>query len=320
MKLNQLESLMWVARLRSFQGAAARLNATQPAISIRIRELERELGTTLIDRGRRGVCLTAEGRECLAYAEQVTTSVSELRRRMGTRDAVRGRVSLGVSELIVHTWLPSLLGKIGARYPDVQVDATVDMTPRLLRGLDSGEFDVILVGTHNLATTYPTFELGRVPYFWMTRDEIRGRRKRLSPRELERHCIITWSPEAAVHQPINDWFTANGAHLTRRIVCNTAASMAAMAEAGLGVTLLPLALVERELSEGRLRIIPTEPEFAPVPYWAVYVPSQKDSPGRIVAEMSREVSSFLLTKPKKAARGNVTRGTRRGRDRPVSPR
>jgi DNA-binding transcriptional LysR family regulator len=67
--------------------------------------------------------------------------------------------------------------------------------------------------------------------------------------------------------------------------------MAMLAAAGLGISLLPRDLVERELSEGTLRIVPTEPAFEAVRYRAIYVPVP-GSLGQIVAEAAAEVSSF----------------------------
>ncbi|MBX9593420.1 MAG: LysR family transcriptional regulator, partial [Roseomonas sp.] len=68
--LRSLEIFFWVARLRSFRGAADRLNTTQPAVSQRIAALEAELGVRLLERGGRatpagagrGVVTTAQGR------------------------------------------------------------------------------------------------------------------------------------------------------------------------------------------------------------------------------------------------------------------
>ena len=171
MNLLQLESLIWVARLNSFSAAAARLNATQPGISLRIQQLEKELGARLVDRTQRTISLTAEGRECLAYAERIILWSNELRARAGARGIVRGRVSLGVSELVAHTWLADLLSMIGSRYPEVQIDTNVEMTPRLLRGLEAGDYDLTLLGTHRLATTYAVRDLGTLRFHWMEKPD-----------------------------------------------------------------------------------------------------------------------------------------------------
>jgi len=291
MRLLQLESFVWVARLRSFRAAAARLNMTQPGISIRIQELEREMGTSLIDRSRRAVSLTAEGRDCLAYAEQIMTWTAELRTRAQSKNP-RGRVSLGVSEMIAHTWLSDLLSTMSSRYPEVQIDTTIDMTPPLLRGLEDGDYDVILAGAHRIATTFPVLDLGQTSFHWFGKHLPSDKPPPFTPRDLEGSRIITWSKDAAIYLSIQDWFVSHGAHPARRITCNTAATMATLAAAGLGITLLPAELVRREVSDGALTMIPTDPDFAPVRYHAVYAPGRPGSLRQIVAEAAKETSTF----------------------------
>jgi DNA-binding transcriptional LysR family regulator len=292
MNLLHLESLVWVARLKSFNAAATRLNITQPAVSLRIQQLEKELGVRLLDRAQRAVTLTVDGRECLAYAEHIMAWVAELRGRAGGRESVRGRVSLGVNELVAHTWLPELLTVIGSKYPDLHIDTDVQMTPRLLQGLEAGEYDVTLLGTHRLATTFAVCSLGRLRFRWMEKPTGKRFRQPLTPRDFQDRRVITWSKDAAIYRLVENWFTRNGAYPKQRITCNTAVTMAALAAAGLGVTLLPRELVKRELATGMLRVIPVKPELEPLQYYAVYAPMREGSQARLVAETAGEVSNF----------------------------
>jgi DNA-binding transcriptional LysR family regulator len=292
MNLPQLESLIWVARLKSFRAAAARLNTTQPGISLRIQQLEKELGARLVDRAQRTISLTAEGRECLAYAERIILWSNELRARAGAREIVHGRVSLGVSELVAHTWLADLLSVIGSRYPEVQIDTNVEMTPRLLRGLEAGDYGLTLLGTHRLATTFAVRDLGTLRFHWMEKPDGKKSVQKLTPKDLQNRRIITWSKDAAIYRLVEDWFTRNGAYPGQKLTCNTAMTMASLAAAGLGVTLLPRELVKQELAAGMLRVIPTAPALDLVRYYAVYVPARRGSLAELVAKTAEEVSTF----------------------------
>src|SRR5690242_8861754 len=126
MNLKQLEALVAVTRHGSFRRAASELNTTQPAISLRIRELELALGGRLLHRNRRGVSLTPQGRECLSGAERILKLIAELQTPREAPATMRGRVSIGISELIAHTWFPKLISLLSERYSEVRVDATVD--------------------------------------------------------------------------------------------------------------------------------------------------------------------------------------------------
>jgi len=103
-----IETFMWVATLGSFRGAAQRLNTTQPAISQRIAQLEREVGVKLLQRDRRMVLPTPSGRQMMVYAEKLIGLRSEMLAAVGDRSAMHGVLRLGVAETIVHTWLSQL--------------------------------------------------------------------------------------------------------------------------------------------------------------------------------------------------------------------
>ena len=85
-----LETFVWVAQLRSFRGAAAKLNTTQPSISQRVAQLEDQLGVRLLERGRRTFALTEAGRSVLAQAERLLRLAGGAR-RLGDRSLATAR-------------------------------------------------------------------------------------------------------------------------------------------------------------------------------------------------------------------------------------
>ena len=71
MTFDQIRTFLWVARLGGFRKAAERLCLSQPAVSIRIANLEDELRVPLFERGSGELVLTKQGTLLLSYAEQV---------------------------------------------------------------------------------------------------------------------------------------------------------------------------------------------------------------------------------------------------------
>jgi DNA-binding transcriptional LysR family regulator len=292
MNLRQLESLVWVAKLQSFAAAAEKLHTTQPTISIRIQELEKELGIVLFDRSQRTVCLTPRGRECLAYAEQILAWTEQLRASVNEKTSPRGRASLGVSEIIAHTWLSTLLSSLNEKYPGLDIDTEIDLTPRLIDGLQSGQFDVVLVGAHHLSTTFPSLFLGTTKFVWVGKPGAWSGMSPLTPTDIQAERIIVYAKASSIHQSINDWFIQSGAFPTNKITCNAAITMITLAAAGLGLTLVPEHLVAREIADKVLEIIPTEPPFDPLHYHAVCAPGKRGEIGKIIALEALQASSF----------------------------
>jgi len=107
--LRQLEAFVWAADLGSFSKAAERLNTTQPNISIRIRSLESTLKVTLLERDAGSVRTTAQGQVLIAHARQALGAAETMIAAVGNPLLTEGTLRLGVTEMIVHTWLQSLL-------------------------------------------------------------------------------------------------------------------------------------------------------------------------------------------------------------------
>jgi DNA-binding transcriptional LysR family regulator len=140
-----LETFLWVANLRSFRGAAEKLNTTQPAVSMRIAQLEDLLGVRLLERDRRVVAPTPKGQELIGYAERMMRLRAEMLEAVGDRSAMRGIVRLGCSETIVHTWLPTLIERVNAAYPNLELEIEVDITPNLRERLAARDLDIALL-------------------------------------------------------------------------------------------------------------------------------------------------------------------------------
>src|SRR6202790_962437 len=126
-----LETFLWVVTLGSFRAAGDKLNTTQPAISQRIAQLEREVGVKLLNRDHRVASPTPSGRQLMVYAEKLIGLRSEMMAAVGDRSAMRGVLRLGVAETIVHTWLPRLIKSVNTAYPNLSMEIEVDITPNL---------------------------------------------------------------------------------------------------------------------------------------------------------------------------------------------
>jgi DNA-binding transcriptional LysR family regulator len=124
MNLKQLETFFWVATLNSFRKAADRLCATQPAVSSRIAAPEDSLSVKLFERQSGTFSLTAKGQELMPYATNMLLMAERLKEKACETTSLSGTLRLGVSETIVHTWLPDFLNRVHLLYTNI------DMCPR----------------------------------------------------------------------------------------------------------------------------------------------------------------------------------------------
>src|SRR5262249_22215547 len=140
--LSQVEAFYWIARLGSFHAAAARLNLTQPSISLRIRGLEQGLGLRLFDRVGRQVQVTVEGAALLPQAERMVSLAEQIATKNALSDPLRGRLRLGAPDSFGLVCMPGLLGALRKQYPDLAVALTIDNSSVLNRKLNERELDV----------------------------------------------------------------------------------------------------------------------------------------------------------------------------------
>src|SRR5580704_6597740 len=103
--IKELEAFVAVLEAGSFEGAARRLNATPPAVSKRISELESELGVRLFERSTRHCHVTLRGRTLVPFARRVLADISEIQRTVGERSSLSGHIRLGMPETIAYTLL-----------------------------------------------------------------------------------------------------------------------------------------------------------------------------------------------------------------------
>src|SRR6202158_5633471 len=126
MDSRNLETLLWVVRLGGIGAAAQHLNLTQPDVTRRIQELERELGAKVLRRQGRNVVPTPVGQACLGSAERILSEVATMRGAASDKSAV-GAIRIGLVESVALTWFQNFLARIEGRYPRVRLEIDVDL-------------------------------------------------------------------------------------------------------------------------------------------------------------------------------------------------
>jgi DNA-binding transcriptional LysR family regulator len=144
MELRHLRYFVAVAEELNFTRAARRLGIEQPPLSQQVRQLEREVGTSLFQRLPRGVALTAAGSTFLAEARDILERV-----RLATgraQQAARGnlgRIRVGmINSAPFHPFVPRLIREFGQHYPEVALSLEEDITPALAEALREGRVDL----------------------------------------------------------------------------------------------------------------------------------------------------------------------------------
>ena len=302
MTLEQLRALLWVARLNGFAAAARRLNATQPGISTRIRNLEDELGVALFERTTRSVEPTLEGRRCLALAESILGQVDRIVAEVGTAENLAGSFRIGVGDCVASTWLSGLIDRLGDLHPRLRIDVEVGAFFPLLDRLRGYDCDLLLIGgsadsaeARRIAVEY----LGSLDYAWM----MAGHRPEpkdgpMTPADLLQALrVLAYTENTLISNMVEDWFASDGSLPVRWYACDNTATVASLTSAGLGVGLLPATIYADEIAQRKLRVIETIPAFPPLHYYAMYARTAAGPVHAAIVALAKEICDFpkLLT-------------------------
>lgn len=290
MDFRSIETFLWVVKLGSFRGAAQRLNTTQPAISQRIAQLEREMGVKLLNRDHRVASPTPSGRQMMVYAEKLIGLRSQMMAEVGDRSAMRGALRLGVAETIVHTWLPRLVKSVNEAYPNLSLEIEVDITPNLSARLLAQEIELAFVvgplsasGIHNRVLcdypigflASPSLGLGDGP---------------LALRDLARFPMITFPRKTQPYEAVRALFNRPDLPPIRLHASASLATVIHMAVEGLGIAVIPASIVENELADGRLQLLNTDLDMAPLTFTASWLASPDVIAVERVADLARQIA------------------------------
>ncbi|WP_108659574.1 LysR family transcriptional regulator [Acuticoccus kandeliae] len=253
MSLNpkQIAAFVHVAELQSFRRAAERLNTTQPNISSRVAALEERLGVTLMERDAGSVRLTARGEALLPHARRVLAAMQDFLAAVGDNALFEGTIRLGVTDMIVHTWLAAYLTALKTRYPNVIVELTVDLSAKLTTMLRSRSIDLaIQTGPFDTATSGEV-DLGRYPMVWTAAPGLGLPAGSLTAADIAAHPILTHARGTKPFQEIAAHFHGAGVHARIMPSMNMSPCLQ-MTKDGLGIACMPQAMVAGEIEAGHL--------------------------------------------------------------------
>ncbi|WP_026695763.1 selenium metabolism-associated LysR family transcriptional regulator [Peribacillus kribbensis] len=147
MNLKKLEAFIAVLEKRSFSEAAAALKSSQPAVSIKVKSLEEELGIELLDRGHSGIKPTLQGSFVYQAAKDITKRWVQLNDDLkGFHNTLTGTLTIGASSIPGTYLLPRWIKNFRTLYPKVKITVEISDSTKILEKLLNHQIDVGIVG------------------------------------------------------------------------------------------------------------------------------------------------------------------------------
>jgi LysR family nitrogen assimilation transcriptional regulator len=240
MDLRQLRYFVAVAERGGFGAAASALNVAQSALSRHIKQLEHELGGTLLERGARGVTVTESGKVLLARGRWLLGAVDDVKAEVRTENREpSGTVRVGAPSSLADILYAPLAKIVVERFPRVRLEMSEGLTERLLRAeLDIG---IVTMPQPNDHLDFETLVIEQVFLIGPPRDPLL-QKGRLTRREFN-------ALPAAVLPLSRNPFPLE---VPSSLRVDGATPMKRIAASGLGYALLPFSGIHQEVAAGAL--------------------------------------------------------------------
>ncbi|PZU73996.1 MAG: LysR family transcriptional regulator [Rhizobium sp.] len=230
--LRQVRSFMDVADLGSFSAAADKAGVTQPAISLHIRLLEKQLGVRLIERVGRRAQPTAAGRDFLIHATHAIDTVAP------HRSGVTGRLRIGTGATACIYLLPPVLGRIRAAMPGIEIVVQTGNTHDILRLLEANTIDAAVVALPAMVAVFPKDMIADTGL--------------LTADVLSTKPLLLYEG-GNTRRLVDQWFAASGRAVQPTMELGSVEAIKKLAGAGLGLAIVPRMAVEQDATPSGLQ-------------------------------------------------------------------
>lgn len=261
LNLDYLKTFSLVAELGSFSAAAERLGLTQPAISLQVRALEKQLGVRLVERVGRTARPSAAGEELLAHAGRIEAATNQAVEAVARHaKGVLGRVRLGTGATPCAFLLPPLLADLKRRFPDLDISVATGNSADIVRAVDDNLLDIGLV---SLPVSGRIFEI--TPLFDESFVAIAPAETSLpdtvTAETLAQRPLILYEPGANTRRITDEWLAAGGTAVKPVMALGSVDAIKEMVAVGLGAALVP-EIALRAADRERLVVRPVSPPLS----------------------------------------------------------
>ena len=249
MDVRDLQVFLSVAKHLNYTRAAEEVNLSQPSVSVRMRELERDLGSKLFEQLGKKIALTEAGQLLVPYATRIIATMSDARQAIDELQGLeRGLLRIGASTTPGMYLIPQTIAHFKQRYPKIEVHLAVKDTRQIEDGVIRNEFDFGFVGGHLAGD-----EVDVIP--WMTdhlvlvvpSDHILARRKSVKAADLRKEKFILREPGSATRAAIVNHLQKSDLQVETVMEMENPESVKKAVQSGLGIAFISKFAVETEL-------------------------------------------------------------------------
>nr|YP_010338277.1 LysR transcriptional regulator [Bangia atropurpurea]UNJ18227.1 LysR transcriptional regulator [Bangia atropurpurea] len=256
--LDQLRILKAIAKEGSFKKAANSLYVSQPAISLQIQNLERQLNVSLFERGNKKATLTEAGSLLLRYGGRILALCEETCRALDDLQNLQGgTLIIGASQTTGTYLMPRLIGLFRQRYPQVAVQLQVHSTRLISWSVANGQVDLAIIGGEVptelqdvlQVTSYAEDELALI----LPKSHPFSKLEDIQKEDLYRLRFIALDTQSTIRKVIDKVLSQHGIDSSRfkiEMELNSIEAIKNAVQSGLGAAFVSVSAIAKELELG----------------------------------------------------------------------
>jgi LysR family hydrogen peroxide-inducible transcriptional activator len=243
-----------LARHRHFGRAADACAVSQPALSMQIRELEREIGADLVERRPGDVALTETGLEVAQRAERILAAARDLVDYARHREILSGPLKLGVIPTLAPYLLPKLLPGLQAAHSGPRLEVRETQTATLLDELIAGELDCALLALPVEHTEVETLSLFKDRFLLAAPVGETIPRRPLNAEDVDERRLILLEEGHCLRDQALAFCASKRRDSAAALGSTSLATVMQMVANGYGVTLVPEIATDVEVRDKRVTL------------------------------------------------------------------
>lgn len=253
--LDQLKILRAISSEGSFKKAAEKLYISQPAVSLQIQNLEKQLNKPLFYRDKRKARLTETGKLLIKYCERILSLCEETCRALDELSALQsGALMIGASQTTGTYLMPRLIGLFRHKYPQIDIELQVHSTRKISWGVANGRIDLAVVGGEIPRELYNSLEVTSY-----AEDELAlilplshpfSSLEYIQKEDLYRLRFIALNTQSTIRNVIEKTLTQNGidsSYFKIEMELNSIEAIKNAVHSGLGAAFVSVSAISKEL-------------------------------------------------------------------------
>lgn len=256
MTLRHMKIFVTVYQHSSITKAAAELHLAQPSVSLAVKELEDYYGLRLFERMGRGIGPTEAGNNFYSYALHIVSLFEDMEKKIKNWDAL-GTIRIGTSITIGTHILPALIKKYQEVFPSLRVEAVVNNSGIIEGKVLDNTIDLGLIETQ---PEHP--EILSLPFMKdqlcaiVSPDHPLAKESSVTLSQLARYPFLMREKGSAGREILDACFSLQNLSVQPLWESSSTQAIVRAAAAGLGVAVLPYLLVERDVKENLVKMLP----------------------------------------------------------------